>query len=598
MILDDLCNFYNMKVDADDPDMPRRGWCVAKVAWEFRIDADGRLVSVLPLGSADGKRNYTPKTVPEQETRSSGIKPYFLCEKAAYFLGIDDKRGDKLRKASCDLHHQVLDGIEDEAAGAVLLFLDGAGSADFLSTDMVESLKKGGLAVFRYLPDQTLVHERPKVRDAWQQYLENSDEGPIVQCAITGKRGTAAKLFPMLRGFPGAQSSGAALVSFNRESFCSYGKSIDDQAYNASISNEVAYDVGAALRYLMQSGEHHTSLGSTQVLFWTDGKDQAGDDLLALLLRFDSLAKRANEDETLLQEIQARLIGLRNGRDTVPIDRETRYYILGLSPNAARLSVRFFETGTLGILERRFGQYLSDIEMVDRDGASSQAPSSLRAYVNQTAPLGKSENVPDVLTSSVMSAMLRGEPFPSALFLQLLARTRADKGFSINQRTKKRYDAMYLRAAMLKACLLRSARRIGDKRIEGSITVSLNEDNRDIGYLLGRLFAVLEKAQEEAIPGANATIRDRYIGSASATPARVFPQLLKMSQHHISKATYGKILDRRLQEIMNLIDADEGFPTTLSYDEQGQFFIGYYQQKSSLYAPKSAPSDNNEQKES
>ena len=171
-------------------------------------------------------------------------------------------------------------------------------------------------------------------------------------------------------------------------------------------------------------------------------------------------------------------------------------------------------------------------------------------------------------------------------------RMRTDKGFSGSG--SKKYDAMYLRVPMLKACLLRKARQVGDVQVERSLTVSLNEKNLNMGYLLGRLFAILEKAQEEAVPGANSTIRDRYIGSASATPARVFPQLLKNGQHHLEKAEYGFLLDRKIQEVMALIDSKEGFPQTLSYDDQGQFFIGYYQQKQALYAKGSADDQEKE----
>lgn len=227
--------------------------------------------------------------------------------------------------------------------------------------------------------------------------------------------------------------------------------------------------------------------------------------------------------------------------------------------------------------------------MIGRNGESDR-PRSIRAYVYQTAALGKAENVPDTLVNASLSALVRNAPFPESLFTLLLQRTRVDKG--IGGSGGKKYDAMNLRAAMLKACLIRYARQRGDKELERSLTVALNDDNRNVGYLLGRLFAVLEKAQIDAIPGANATIRDRFIGSASSTPARVFPQLLKMAQHHISKAEYGAIADRRIEHIMSLINSEKGFPATLSYDDQGQFFIGYYQQKADFYASKNKQTES------
>lgn len=589
MILDDLDRYYRLKEAEPGSDIPRAGWSVASVSWEFRLDESGRLISVVSLGTE--KNKACQMLVPEQESRSSGIQPYFLCDKAAYFLGLDEKRGSQMREASAELHRKVLCNVNDLAAAAVMKFFDSPFDLESLDQDISDSLARGGLIVFRFLPDMSLVHERKAVTEAWMIARQVNSDGATVQCAITGHEGIPAQKFPMTMGMPGANSSGASLISFNCNAFCSYGHNKDDQAKNASISQEAAFNVGTAIRYLNNSPEHHVDIGDARVVFWTGDDSDESIGLLSLFLDPDAQSREAGEDEKLLASLRQRLDAIRVGRDTVPVSRTSRYFVLGLSPNMARISVRFFQTGTLGSLEDHFAEFLRDIDVSDYKGDSLR-PRTLRAYIYQTAAQGKADNVPNTLVCSSVEAMLRGTAFPQSLFEQLIMRMRTDKGFSGSG--SKKYDAMYLRVPMLKACLLRKARQVGDVQVERSLTVSLNEKNLNMGYLLGRLFAILEKAQEEAVPGANSTIRDRYIGSASATPARVFPQLLKNGQHHLEKAEYGFLLDRKIQEVMALIDSKEGFPQTLSYDDQGQFFIGYYQQKQALYAKGSADDQEKE----
>lgn len=596
MILDDLNRYYEMKSRDPESGIAQYGWSIEKISWELRIDGSGQLISVVPLGSDDGKKKFVPMRVPFHGSRTSAPKPFFLCDNASYFLCIEkDKDGQgyhfdsRKQLLSRELHHKYLDNVDDDAARAVLAFFEDDDNKLRVGNQIQSELATGGFIVFRYLPDNTLVHERPRIVDAWQGSLAHGEGKETIQCAITGEIAEPANLFPLLTGVPGAQSSGASLISFNNEAFCSYGKKKDDKARNASISDVAAFNVGTALRYLMQSPDHHLSLADSQVLYWADENEEETSKCLSLLFEMDAKINAAKEDKELLQSLQQQLENIRSGKRAFSIDPKTRYYILCLSPNAARLSVRFFETGTFGDLEKAFQQYLRDIEIVGRNGMSDK-PRSIRAYVYQTAAFGKADNVPEVLVTATLNALLRNVAFPQALYNLLLQRTRADKGMSGSGNS--RYDAMPMRAAMLKACLLRRARQRNDKELERSLTVALNNENRNVGYLLGRLFALLEKAQLEAVSGANATIRDRYIGSASSTPARVFPQLLKMAQHHISKAKFGAVIDRKIQETMSLIDSAEGFPATLSYDDQGQFFIGYYQQKADFFVPKDHSNDS------
>jgi len=586
MITDDLFEYYKRMSEGDDAVLPHRYWSIEKAVWEFVLDEDGTLVNVIPLADETVGKKFRLMNVPEHETRASGVKAFFLCDKSSYIngylatLGEDEKLSNQLSiqagarygEACQQYHGEILDGVDDPGARAVLGYLANPKRCSGFAEDMLMELDKGGFIVFRLFGDG-YIHERPLIRQAWLKYKAKMSgaDAPQGQCAVTGEVSPIARLHPLIKGIPGAQSSGASFIGFNQESFCSYGKSKNDQGRNASISEEAAFGMGAALSYLVNDPKHRMRLGADTVVFWTDGVTTEIDDaFFGVCIDPDARRREYKEDAPELDRIEATLKNVREGKPIAGLDADTRFFILGLSPNAARLSIRFYEVWSLGDLEKSLGQYLRDTEMIGQRGRS------IWVYLAQTAPLGKISEVPSTLICSSVDAMMTGAPFPRALFNQLVSRTRIDHA------SRNSWD-LGQRASMMRACLVRDARRRGNQQLERSITVALNEENQNMGYLLGRLFAVLEKAQKEAIPGANATIRNRYIGSASATPARVFPQLIRMSQYHISKADYGYVEDRRMQDILSRIDSLSGFPKTLSYDDQGQFFIGYYQQKESFY---------------
>lgn len=602
MIIDDLCKLYDLKLESGV--VPPKGWSREKISWEFVIDQEGNLISAIP--QCDDSHPYMTMFVPEHTAKTSGDKVFFLCDSAAIFLGIGTEKNVREHKLSSECHQAFLCESDDPAARAVCEFFSREHDNEPAAVACKES--PDGLAVFRLLGDDSLVHEREAIRDIWDSRADSwrgsaskkntgkSSVGPqMVQCSVTGVMSKPATLFPLLKGVPHAQSTGASLVSFNCDAFCSYGKTKDDQAMNSAMSDAAAFKAGSALRYLMADKRHYIALGIDRLLFWTDRESTPELNDIALFLKMDEFEAPAtgDEDHALLDELHEKLVAIKDGRSHGDVDESTRYYLMCVSPNIARLSVRFFETGTLGDLNRRFGQYLRDIDLVDPLGQGScLRPRSIRTYINQTAPLGKSDNVPETLVASTLRAMLRGDAFPYSLYSQLIERMRVDKGY--NSRNGKKCEAMHLRVPMLKACLVRWARLQHDETTERSLTVSLNEDNDNRGYVLGRLFAALERAQRDALgQNINATIRDRYIGSASTTPARVFPQLLKLAQHHISKAEYGGVSERAIESIMSKIDSAEGFPATLSLSEQGQFYIGYYQQKAAFWTKKDATKEEN-----
>ncbi|MEA2066723.1 MAG: type I-C CRISPR-associated protein Cas8c/Csd1, partial [Thermotogota bacterium] len=246
--------------------------------------------------------------------------------------------------------------------------------------------------------------------------------------------------------------------------------------------------------------------------------------------------------------------------------KNIKFYILGLSPNASRLSVRFWYISTVKDIRRKIGQHFKNLAITKNYENELEFP-GIWHLIRETAVQGKSENISPLLAGAFMRSILTGLMYPSGILIATLERIRAEQ--KIN----------YLRAALIKAYIVRKS-RFQNKEEREVIGMSLNKEEENIGYRLGRLFAVLEKAQKDAVPGANTTIKDRYYGSASTTPSIVFPQLLNLAQHHIQKSKYGMIVDKQIEHIVQDI---QKFPPHLSLEEQGIFALGYYHQKQDLY---------------
>jgi CRISPR-associated protein Csd1 len=259
-----------------------------------------------------------------------------------------------------------------------------------------------------------------------------------------------------------------------------------------------------------------------------------------------------------------------------PSDVETRFFVLGLAPNAARLAVRFWTCTTVLEMAKNIDQHFQDLAIVH--GPHDSGNLGLFRLLCSVAPQDDSRNIPPHLGGEVMRAILQGTPYPITLLQAAVRRIRAERSVT------------YPRAALIKACLNRLT-RWDTHRKEDELTVSLDLGQTNVGYRLGRLFAVLEKIQSEANPGLNTTIRDRFYGAASGSPGSVFPTLIRLSRHHLAKLSTGlrTVRERLIQEIMGALPS-QGFPTHLDLGDQGRFAIGYYHQMQALYT-KNEPSN-------
>ncbi|WP_251865839.1 type I-C CRISPR-associated protein Cas8c/Csd1 [Achromobacter sp. Marseille-Q4962] len=581
MILQALVDYYQRLLERRTEGLASFGYSPEKISYEILLSADGGVVQVNDIRDNTGKKPQ-PRlmNVPQPEKRTVGIKSNFLWDKTSYVLGISatSKRADKEHAAFKSLHQEHLAGTQDAGLKALLAFLEAWTPARFAAPHFSEDMLDANL-VFRLDGERTYLHERPAAQALRAQLLASQAEGqpPLAICLVTGEPLPAARLHPAIKGVSGAQSSGASIVSFNQESFASYGKSQGD---NAPVSERAAFAYTAVLNHLLRRGEHNRQrlqIGDTSIVFWAEAADAQEAEQAELLLA-DLLDDRPT-DEQEAARIRSELEKVQKGRPLADIDprlqEDTRMYVLGLAPNAARIAIRFWEVGTLGLFARRLAEHAADFHLDPRPWKT--APSAYRVVL-ATAPQHKDsasmDDAASQLVGELVRAVLTGRPYPRSLLANALMRMRSDGHVS------------GLRVAICKGILARE-RRLGINSDKEEIPVSLDKASTHPGYRLGRLFAVLEAVQRLALgKQINATIRDRYYGAASATPALVFPVLLRNAQNHLARLRKDKPaaaagLEMDIREIVGGLA--DNFPRSLRIEDQGRFAIGYYHQQQSRF---------------
>ena len=591
MIVNALYNYYETLLNDQDSGVSRPGYSKARVAFCLALSREGQLLDIIDLrDDRRGKLVSREMNVPEQAKKSVNILANFMCGNCTYVLGLGqkNKKENKERDQKCfdtfvELHESILERVHDEDAAALLEFLRHWDITNAPTHPVVarylEGLSEGSNLVFKLDSVSGYLHERQAIMDAWSDYRLGNKSNVKLQCLVTGQVTGIARLHPSIKGVAKAQPSGASLVSFNEDAFASYGRT---QSFNAPVGEDAAFGYATALNYLLRNEKHRIGIGGTTTAFWAERSTNGlEEDLLGALFN-PVLDVESSEEETtasprivrdpqtvkLLHDIFLRIKeGVSVKGNLAGINENTNFFVLGLAPNASRLAVRFWHMDQFGAFVERVAQHYRDILIMKRfDRDPDLIP--IWMILKETAPLGDSKRVAPLLGGVLMRSILTGAPYPMSLYSSIIARIRAD------------HEINYVRSAVIKAFLVRKQRFYPNGGKE-ELTVGLNTENRNAGYMLGRLFALLEKAQEDANPGINATIRDRYFGSASASPGSVFPILLRLVQHHISKAEWGWRTDRQIGAVMSDIDQ---FPAHLSLDDQGQFALGYYQQRQALYS--------------
>lgn len=584
MILQALTAYYEQLVRQGKLSAP--GWDDSfKVSYELRLNEAGQLLRVVPLLTEKtvGKKTVlAPRAmrVPAHEKRSSGIAANFLCDNSTYLLGADEK-GKPERAAACfkacaKLHHTILDGVDSPAARALLAYFDSwdpaQASTHPLLAEQWKEITGNANLIFGYEAadhSHSFVNDDPAIQNAWQtHYNDRSTDSDMGQCLITGKYAPIERTHPNISGVPGAQSSGAALVSFNAPAFCSYGH---EQGDNAPVSKYAAFAYTTALNRLLADHSHCKHVGDTTILCWAENAEPVYQDAMSMFLFGANEAAGIQESD-----VQAALKRLSAGQ-TVPflekeLSPDQHFYLLGLAPNAARLSVRFFLRDTFGSFAQNLQKHAEEME-IDCSEKEKFRTLPIWAVVNETTRTvpGQPAKPSPQLAGDLLRAVLIGGRYPATLLNGVTLRIRAEQNVTRG------------RAAVIKAYYLRNYPTELNKEV---YTVSLNETT-NVPYLLGRLFSVLEAVQKAANPGINTTIKDRYFNAACATPGMSFPTLLRLSQKHLRKLNDGLAThyDKQITELMAQLP-ESGFPARLSLPDQGKFTIGYYHQTQKRYVKK------------
>jgi CRISPR-associated protein Csd1 len=584
MILQALNRYYERLIEQRAEGIAPAGYSPEKISYEILLTPDGDVAQVNDIRDVTGKKPW-PRTlnVPQAEKRTVGIKSNFLWDKTSYVLGISNtsKRADKEHEAFVELHETALAGEDDPGLRALVSFLRGWSPDQFEARGFPADMIDANL-VFRLDGEHCYLHDRPAAR-AVRARLAAGNAGPETvlgraACLVSGVAAPVARLHPAIKGVNGAQSSGASIVSFNLDAFTSYSKTQGD---NAPVSELAAFGYTTALNYLLRRGEDNRQrlqVGDATVVFWAEAADvqqaSAAEDLLATLLNppVDD-ASEAARVRTVMQCIAKG----RPVEDLAPnLEPGTRMCVLGLAPNASRLSVRFWQVDTIGVLASRIAQHADDLHLEPLPWRTE--PSVYRLVLatvpNREGAKPKADDAINLVVGETMRAILSGGRYPRSLLANAIMRFRADGNIS------------GLRVALCKGVLTRE-RRQGIRTSEEEIPVSLDKNSTEPSYLLGRLFAVLENIQRAALGGqVNATIRDRFYGAASATPASIFPVLLRHTQNHLGKLRkerMGQAINRE-KDICEIVGGlPDRFPRSLKIEDQGRFAIGYYHQSQSYF---------------
>lgn len=553
-------------------DAPPMGFSVEKIGFCIEIDSDGQPLSLIDLRDSDKKRTPRALLVPQAVKRTAGIAPNFLWDKSAYVLGVtagDGKRTADEHAVFKAKHLDWLADTQDDALLALSRFLSNW-QADAFALPFANDDARDQNLVFRLAGERGFIHDRPAARKLWTRITAERANDPQI-CLVTGDNSPAARLHPSIKGVWGAQSSGASLVSFNLDAFTSYGH---DQGDNAPVSDSAAFAYTTALnRFLAPDSGHRLQIGDASTVFWADAEEaeQAERAESFFSAFFDPDQTAAGEEKLATKQIEAQLGLIRQGRPLDQVEPRlaagVRFNVLGLAPNAARLSVRFWWQDDFGRLTSHYQRFVDDMR-IDPPPRNGWPP--LWRYLLELAPQGKRENVPPLIAGDWMRAILTGTPYPLTLMSSVLMRIRP--GGQITD----------LRAAILKAVLTRN--------FTMEVPVALDPAHTNKGYILGRLFAVYEEIQRAALGGnVNATIKDKFYGAASASPQKVFRTLDSGSQNHFSKLrkqSPGRAvnLEKLLTSITDLMDpAADPIPASLSAAEQALFGIGYYHQRSDFF---------------
>lgn len=593
MILQELVAYYDRKAQDPDPAqrLPALGLEDKGIPFVIELTPQGEAVQLIDTRTLDAKKLRARSfLVPQAVKRAVNVSANLLWDTVEYVLGVDTRgkpdRVAEQHSAFCARIAALPEATQaDDGLRAVRLFLGMEPGASANSPDLSvlqcsplwpELVEVNPVVTFRLLGDSELICQRPKVVLAVMTMAqETGATATLGRCLIDGTHQPIERLHTAIKGVWNAQTMGANIVSFNLDAFSSYGKA---QGANAPVGERAAFAYTTALNHLLEQGSRNrVQVGDASTVFWSD-KASRFDSEFTLADFFGEPPK--DDPNRGVRAVQALLAAAHAGK-LPAAEGSSRFFVLGLAPNAARVSVRFWLQAPLSELAPRILRHFADLQVVRRFDSDPATPSLFR-LLSSLALQGKLDNVPPRLSGEWMRAVLEGQPYPMLLLNAAVIRCKAEQ------------DVSYLRAAILKAWLNREFRRTHAEVAHDHQhhKEALDMDQPDPAYRLGRLFAVLERVQELAQPGINATIRDRYYGAASTTPVAVFTTLLRLKNAHLKKLTEGNAVyfEGLIGEILAPMAT---FPRQLNLPDQGRFALGYYHQRQAFYTRKTeTPNDS------
>ena len=579
MILQALKEYYDRNDDLAPP-----GWIKQKMDFVIVLQTDGSFLQLNCLQETIKRKKVPPfKTVPNigkqaMKHTNSGKDANLLWDNAGFVLGVGKKGKIKLESFLQTLREWFPEP-DDQGIAAVRRFIEnGLKNLDSFSPiinhpEYGEEIQTGSPNItFKIAADDEyeFIFNRPVVREKLSEGVHlNSTNETLGICLITGDTNQPIeKCHTVIKGVWGGQISGATIVGFNSPSFCSFNK---DQGTNAPVSKTAAFAYTTALNHLLsKDSKQRMQVGDTSTVFWAE----KANDLEQQLADFFGEPPKDDPDRGV-RAVESLFRSIENGAYMADGNEKTRFYVLGLAPNASRIAIRFWIVDSVAGMAGKIKQHFDDLRIVH--GLKDKDVFSLFRLLVSTAALGKAENIPPNLAGAIMRSILEGIPYPQTLLQAAIRRIRAE------------HDITYIRAALIKACINRST-RFKNPSIKEEMQMSLDENNTNIGYRLGRLFATLEKIQQEAHPGINATIRDRFYGAASGTPSTVFGNLMRLKNHHLAKLeNTGRrvFFEKLISQIIDGVEAAIAFPPHLKLEDQGRFAVGYYHQMHNFFMKKS-----------
>jgi CRISPR-associated protein Csd1 len=585
MILQALYDYYQRKCASADPAerLPAYGLEEKEIPFILEITTDGELVQLRDTRSQDGKKKVGRRyLVPQGVKKTSGVTANLMWDAFEYVTGID-VRGDPERvskqHAAFRARINALPETAQADAGlkAVQAYLDKLDPERLAQEPaFAEAKESNALMSFKLHGEPQLVCQRPVIASAAMAAGDPADGVPTTRCLVTGQPAETERVHAAIKGVWGAQTSGANIVSFNLDASESYGKR-KRQGENAPVGKLAAFAYTTALNHLLGKGSRNRfQVGDASTVCWAEQQGEAVSEYDTLLA---DIFGHHDDPDAGVKAVTTLFDSVQSGRFD-GTEGTARYFVLGLAPNAARISVRFFHTMTLAELAPRILQHFQDLQLTH--GPHDPDYPSLFRLLTACAAQGKADNIPPNLGGAIVDAILAhpDAPYPSLWLNAAVNRCRAER------------EVNYHRAAAIKACLNRSIRRHPQEK---EFQPMLDLDNTSTAYRLGRLFAVLEKIQEEASPGLNATIRDRYYGAASSTPVAVFTTLLRLKNAHLKKLSQGRSMwfEKLLGEVLSAVT---DFPAHLTLTDQGRFALGYYHQRQAFFT-KSDKTESTEEKQ-